>query len=184
MHSLTQQDYYDLGNDTERWWRECIKGLMPHLRHVPRCRGYDFKGEFEGAVVYVDCKFLRSTYRKKGWIEVKTWGKVTGIFDTAKTYFSNPDVEVYIAIMTEGRHYLVDAKALLREWQAGRLMMNEGTATDDRGNKTNCRHFEMDGWNDPRFCLIEGPMKTDLWKPTTPIGKLVNINAWTQGEWI
>jgi hypothetical protein len=180
---MTKQDYWDLGADTERWWREHIKPVMPHLRHIPRCRGYDFKGEFEGSTVYIDTKFLRSEYRMKGWIEVMTWGKLTGIIGTAKEHFSDNNTSVYIGVMTEGKHYLIDAKELLREWNAGRLELHVGTSTDDSGTTTANKYFVIDGWADPKYCVIEGPMKEELWKPRTEIGKRIDIKDWMNGTW-
>ena len=180
---LTREDYYNLGADTERWWREHIRPVMPHIRHTPRARGQDFKGTFEGHDVYVDVKFLRSEYRMKGWIEVKTWGKLTGIIETAKREYNNPTADVFIAIMTQGRHYLIDAKALLREWNGGGLELHKGTSRDDQGEETENRYFVMDGWADPRFCVIEGPLKEELWKPATETCKKINIKDWMEGTW-
>lgn len=180
---LSRQQYYDLGNDTERWWRENVRGVMAHLRHTPRCKGYDFKGEDGGITVYADVKFLRTEYRQKGWIEVKTWGNITGIIGTARDNYSDPNVEVYIVVMATGTWHLIDAKALLKEWNEGRLPMHSGTATDDEGRTTETKYWLIDGWTDPRFCIAAGPLKTELWKPQTQIGQKVDINAWMEGEW-
>ena len=180
---MTQTDYYDLGHDTERWWREHVKSIMPHLRHTPRCRGYDFKGEFGGSTVYIDVKFCRSLYRQLGWLEVKTWGKLTGIFQTAKDNYNNPDVDVFIVILHCGKFHLLDAKQILSSWLRGELQLLKGTSTADDGETTDNRHFKIDGFDDPRFQMIEGPMKPELWKPQTPIGKRVAINEWMTGEW-
>jgi len=180
---LTRQDYYDLGADTERWWREHIKVIMPHLRHTPRSRGHDFKGEFEGSDVYVDVKFLREEYRKKGWVEVMTWGKVTGIIHTAKEQMNNPNSSVFIAILTQGHFYMIDAKALIREWSEGNLELHTGTSSDDEGTVTTNKHFIMNGWTDPRFLVIEGPLKESEWKPKTEVGKRINISDWMEGTW-
>jgi hypothetical protein len=181
---LTRQQYYDLGNDTERWWREHVRGVMAHLRHTPKCRGHDFKGQDGPLTVYVDVKFLREEYRQKGWIEVKTWGKLTGIIETAREHFDNPHVETYITVLAEGRWHLLDARSLIEEWTACRLPLHTGTATDDEGNTTETKYWLIDGWTDPKFCVAHGPLKPQLWKPQTQIGKQVDINAWMEGEWI
>ena len=180
---MKQTDYYDLGHDTERWFREHVKSIMPHLRHVPRCRGYDFIGEFEGSTVYVDVKFCRSLYRQLGWLEVKTWGKLTGIFQTAKDNYNNPDVDVFIVILHCGKFHLLDAKQILSSWLRGELELLKGTSTSDDGETTDNRYFKLNGFDDPRFQMIEGPMKPELWNPQTPIGGRVDINEWMKGEW-
>ena len=180
---MNRQDYYDLGNDTERWWREHVKSIMPHLRHTPRCRGYDFKGEFEGSTVYIDVKFCRSLYRQQGWMEVKTWGKLTGIIETAKEHYNNPRVDVMMVVLHCGKFHLVDVKEILRSWQKGELELLKGTSTDDNGETTENRYFRLNGFDDPRFQIIEGAMKPELWKPTTSIGKKVDIGLWMKGEW-
>lgn len=181
--ALEQQEYYDLGNDTERWWRAHLTTTMPHLRHTPRCRGYDFKGSFEGHTIYVDTKFLREEYRVQGWIEVSTWGKLTGIISTAKEHYSDDSVAVFIAVLAHGQHYMIDAKALLAAWHQGSLQLHKGTSTDDRGQTTPNRHFVIDGWDDSRFTLFGGPLYLKHWAPTTPIGRLVDIDKWMMGEW-
>lgn len=181
---LNKQDYYDLGYDTERWWREHIKKVMPHVRHTPRNRGYDFKGEYEGMTFYVDVKFLRSEYRQKGWIELVSWGKVTGIIQTAKDNFKNDNVEVYIAILHQGRHYLIDAKEVVGAFSRGELNIHSGVSRDDRGVQTMNKHVIMDGFSDPRFCIIEGPLNTELWNPKTDICKRIDIEAWMNGEFV
>lgn len=178
---MTQQEYYDLGSDTERWWRRHTGGIMPHLRHTPRCRSHDFKGTFEGDDIFIDVKFLRTPYRVPGWIEVRTWGKLSGIISTARDNMRNPRAGCYIAVLAEGRHYLIDAKALLSSWEGGELILQEGRSTDDNGDCTENKHFVMKGWNDPRYCVIEGPLDTGLWNPSTPIGKTLDMAAWMEG---
>jgi hypothetical protein len=180
----TQQDYWDLGADTERWWREHVRSTVPHLRHTPRCKGYDFKGEFEGGTLLVDVKFLTVPYREKGWIEVKTWGKVTGIMQSAKEHFNNPKTDVYLAVVTEGEHYLYDVKEIIRDIQNGTLTLNKGTCTDNMGNETEAVSVKLDGWADNRYLVFRGPMKEDLWAPQTAFGKGMNIFKWFVGEGI
>lgn len=181
---MRQQDYWDLGADTERWWREHFKDVMPHLRHIPRCKGYDFKGEFEGHTLFIDVKFTREEYRQKGWIETVSWGSVTGIIETAKKHFYDDTVSVYIAVLAEGRHYLIDAKALLQAWMSGQIEMHTSQMRDDTGQVTDGKYFQMMGWNDDRFCILEGALKEELWKPRTEIGKKVDIEEWMNGIWM
>jgi hypothetical protein len=50
----TWQDYFDLGNDTERWWRSHVNGIGSHLIHTPRAGGYDFRGTVGDESVFID----------------------------------------------------------------------------------------------------------------------------------
>ena len=180
---MKKEDYWDLGADTERWWREHVKTTIPHLRHITRCRGYDFKGDYEGETLLIDCKFLREEYREKGWIEIKTWGKITGIMETAKEHYHNPKVNVYLAVMAHGHHYLYDVKSIITAIQDGSLPLVKGKSIDDTGAETDNVHVVMKGWNDPRFLILSGPMKTQLWKPKTQIGRDIIIEKWMEGVW-
>lgn len=180
---MERADYYDLGHDTERWWREHIKGVMPHLRHTPRARGQDFRGAFEGSTVFIDVKFCRARYRQPGWIEVKSWGKITGIVQTAREYYGDPTASVFIAVLEAPSWHLIDVKELLREWEAGRLQLEAGTSTDDEGQTTPNWHWCMRGWEDERFRVISGPLREELWKPMTEIGKRMDMTQWMNGTW-
>jgi hypothetical protein len=180
---MNRQDYYDLGADTERWWRDHVKAIMPTLRHTPRCRGYDFRGDFEGATVYIDVKFCRSEYRQKGWLEAKTWGKTTGIIQTALDNYKNANVDVYIVILHCGKFHMLDAKKILASYERGELPLLTGTSTDDNEEKTTNRFWQLNGFDDPRFQVIEGPMKLEHWKPSTEIGKRIDIKNWMKGVW-
>lgn len=181
MGPQTQQEYWDLGRETERWWREHVKVVMPHIRHIPKCKGYDFKGEVEGQLTYIDAKFLTVPYRQKGWIEIKTWGNVTGIMQTGKEHFYNPQIDVLLAVMTEGMHYLYDVKAIINDIQNGTLPLNKTVCTDKMGNQTEAVNVVMKGWDDERYMLISGPMKTSHWKPRTAFGKQMDVDAWMVG---
>jgi hypothetical protein len=182
----TQQDYWDMGADTERWWREHIRPhpLLKAIKHTPKCRGYDFMGKFEEHTFYIDTKFLTVPYREKGWIEIKTWGKVTGIMQTGKEHFNNPNASVYPAIMTEGEFYLYDVKAIIHDIQAGILPLNKGTCIDNMGNETASVSVKMDGWNDSRYRAINGPLHLKHWKPQTAFGKGMDMDKWFKGEGI
>jgi len=181
MGPQTQEEYWDLGSETERWWREHVKVVMPHIRHIPKCKGYDFKGEIMGQLTYIDAKFLTVPYREKGWIEIKTWGKVTGIMRTGMEHFYNPQVDVLLAVMTEGEHYLYDVKAIIRDIQSKVLPLNKTVCIDKMGNKTVAVNVVMNGWDDKRYMLIRGPMSTDTWKPRTAFGKQMDVDAWMVG---
>ena len=180
---MKKEDNWDLGADTERWWREHIKTTIPNLRHMARCRGYDFKGEYAGQTLLIDCKFLREEYREKGWIEIKTWGKITGIMETGKAYYYDPKVHVYLAVMAHGHHYLYDVKAIITAIQDGRLPLVKGKSVDDTGAETDNVHVVMNGWDDPRFIVFGDRLDTKKWKPQTQIGKDIIIEKWMEGVW-
>lgn len=179
----TQQDYWDMGADTERWWREHVRSTIPHLRHVS-CKGYDFRGVFEENTLLVDVKFYTVPYREKGWIEVKTWGNVTGIMQSAKEHYNNPKTDVYLAVLIEGQHYFYDVKEIIRDIQKGILPIIDGTCTDNMGNVTPSKSVKLDGWNDSRYLIFQGPMKKDYWKPQTAFGKGMDMDKWFKGEGI
>jgi len=184
MGPQTQQDYWDLGSETERWWRAHVKVVMPHIRHIPKCKGYDFKGEVEGQLTYIDAKFLTVPYRTKGWIEIKSWGKVTGIMETGKEHFYNPQVDVLLAVMTEEHHYLYDVKAIIRDIQSGVLPMHKTIMTDSMGNQTEGVNVVINGWDDERYMIISGWMDEAKWKPKTAFGKQMDVDAWFAGNGI
>jgi len=177
------KDYFDLGNDSERWWKAHLKGLGVHLVHVPRARGYDFRGEMGDDLVFIDVKFCRTAYRVPGWVEVFTNGKLTGIIETAKTHINNPNVQVHLVVMESGVWYMHDVKEMLYAWQRGELQFHHGTSKDDIGNVNANRHWRMKGWDDPRFLVAKGPLNSKLWEPRTTIGKAMNVDKWMTGVW-
>ena len=179
----TWQDYFDLGNDTERWWRSHLGGLGIHLVHTPRASGYDFRGTMGDDAVFIDVKFCRMKYRSPGWVEVFTNGKLSGIIKTAKEHYNNPNVQVNLVVLESGWWYLYDVKEMLTHWQRGELQFNEGRSRDDMGNDKANRHWQMKGWDDERFLVAKGPLKAELWNPRTTIGGKMNVDKWMTGVW-
>jgi len=182
----TQQDYYDMGNDTERWWREHIRPhpLLKHIRHTPRAKGHDFSGEFEGHKFYIDTKFTTVPYRQKGWIEIMTYGNVTGIMRTGEEQLDNDNATVCLVIMTEGEFYLYDVKAIINDIKERVLNVKLQPVIDNMGNKTIAGSVKMAGWDDPRYRLINGPLHIKHWKPQTAFGKQMDMTAWFAGAGI
>ena len=179
----TWQDYFDLGNDTERWWKSHVKGLGVHLVHTPRARGYDFRGSLGDDQVFIDVKFCRTKYRCPGWVEVFTNGKLAGIIETAKECYDKPNVQVHLVVMESGWWYLYDVKEMLTHWQRGQLPFHEGKVKDDIGNSNASRHWRMKGWDDERFLVAKGPLQSKLWQPRTKIGESMNVDKWMTGVW-
>jgi len=175
------QDYFDIGNDTERWWRKHVGGMGIHLVHSPRAKGYDFRGEMGDEKVYIDVKFCRSKYRQPGWTEVFTNGKLTGIIKTAKENYNDDNVQVHICVLESGNWYLLDVKEMLRYWQKGELGFIDGRSKDDIGNNNRNRHWQLRGWDDERFLIARGPLKAELWDPQTRVGKAMDVNQWIKG---
>lgn len=180
---MRRNDYYDIGHDTERWWREHVRGIAPGLRHS-QAKGWDFHGNVEGIEVFIDVKLYRTRYRNPGWIEARSWGKPTGIVQTAIRHRRDPNVEVYIAALHCGRWYLLDVKAMLEAHARGELPLHKQATWADDGEKCEeAAHWQMNGWSDTRFLIAEGPLNPKHWNPRTTIGKSIDINAWMEGEW-
>ena len=181
----TAQDYWDLGADTERWWREHMRerDFIPHLRHTS-CKGYDFSGSFAGKKIFVDVKFYTEPYNQRGWIEVASRGKLTGIFQTAKEHYYDPNTFVYLALLVEGEHWLYDVKELWNGIKEGDLTVTEKVVTDRKGDTAVVKSITIGGWEDPRYRIINGPLNLKYWKPQTAFGKGMDMNKWFKGEGI
>lgn len=179
----TWQDYFDLGNDTERWWRAHTKGVGIHLVHTPRAKGYDFRGSMGDDQVFIDVKFCRTKYYCPGWVEVFTNGKLSGIIQTAKEYYKHDNVQVHLVVMEAGWWYLYDVKEMLTYWMKGELQLQGGSAKDDIGNVNASRHWQMRGWDDNRFLVAKGPLQAKHWQPKTKIGEAMDVNKWMTGVW-
>jgi hypothetical protein len=177
-------DFYALGEDTERWWREHVRHTMPHLRHA-KAKGYDFKGHHEEVTTLIDVKFCRTQYRCPGWIEVKSRGKLTGIVNSAKESYNDMNTLVGLVVMECGKWYLHDVKGMLLAWRNSELPIINTPVWDEAEGKSNRGwNWQMKGWNDPRFLICEGPLRKELWKPRSTLGKRLDIDAWFEGEFI
>jgi len=180
---MKRDEYYDIGYDTERWWREHVRGIAPGLRHS-QAKAYDFHQKPQGMEAFIDVKLCRTRYRKPGWVECKSWGKTTGILRTAIEHRRNPNIEVFIAVLHCGQWHLLDMKAMLERHAEGALPIRKQDVWADDGERCEgSSHWQLNGWSDPRLLIAEGPLLTKHWAPTTTIGKSINIDAWMEGEW-
>jgi hypothetical protein len=180
---MNWQQHFDLGADTERWWREHIRQSMPYLRHTG-AKEWDFKGKCDDTTVLVDVKFCKTRYRKPGWIEVKSWGKLTGIVNAAKSVYNDDNTLVSLVVLHCGWWFMYDVKLMLQAWRGGTLPLEESNVWDDaQGEHIKGWNWQMKGWEDERFLIQCGPLRKELWNPRTSIGEKVDINAWFEGEW-
>lgn len=175
----TYQDYFDLAYDTEKWWREHVK--MMNLRHIPKCKGYDFRGTMDDMTYYVDVKFHRTVYNVKGWMEVMTNGKFTGIVQTAVDNYTNENVAVYIVFVHEGKWHLHDVKEMIKLHFTKGLDLIAGTSKSDMYEEKSNKHWILNGFSDPRTLVVEGPMRLELWQPMTQTGRAFDMKNWIKG---
>ena len=174
----TMQDYFDLGNDTEKWWKQTVSNFMP-CRAAGRCRTHDLvHTSATGHKFYIDVKFWRRPVRKKGWVEAVSRGKRTGIFDKAIETQQIQTASAMIAILDVGMYYLIDANEILTAYKAGELQLHEQTVVDDEGNEAATKYFLLDGFDDPRFLMFSGPMSITNWAPETAVGKSFDMEEW------
>jgi hypothetical protein len=183
MRNLNWNQFFNLGDDTERWWREHVRQTMPHLKHV-KSKGYDFRGDYDDAITFIDVKFCRTQYRRPGWIEVTTRGKITGIIKTAEIAYNHDEFMVGIVVMECGHWYLLDVVEMLRAWRDCKLQLHESSVWDEaQGARIKAKNFQLDGWADDRFLICQGPLRKELWNPRTEIGRRIDIDAWMAGDW-
>lgn len=179
------QKDFELGHDTERWWKQTVKPWFPHLKHV-KAKGYDFRGvshdDDKQWTMLVDTKFCVTRYRKPGWIEVGSWGKMTGIFKTAAEYVDDGGTDVFLVVMDCGKWWSYDVKQLASAIACGVLPLQKQTVTDSEGRKTEVVFIQLKGWDDDRFVYIGGPMDPTAWKPQGVRGKSINISDWMVGR--
>jgi len=183
VSTLTKQDYFDLGFDSEQWLLEHMKATMPALKHDPT-PGYDLKASVHGHTTLIDCKFLKQEYRKPGWIETSNSNKRSGIFESARNFKDDLTVDVRLALMHMGQYYLYDVKAIRSAIISGQLQLSiHQSVVDDCGRKTTCKYIMMNGWSDKRFQVGGGVCNPALWNPQTSIGQGLDINLWMTGKW-
>lgn len=175
----TLNDYYDLGNDTEKWWKETVSNFM-HCKMAPgKCRTHDMTYTSErGHRFYIDVKFWRTPVRKRGWIEAVSRGKRTGIFEKAAEVHKDPSASALLVILDAGVYYVIDANEILNAYQSKQIELNEQTVHDDEGNEAFTKYFLIDGFDDPRFLLFSGPMNITNWAPETDAGKKFDMMTW------
>jgi hypothetical protein len=175
---MATEDDYKIGLDTEKWFEETVKreGGAVELKHKST-DFYDFIGRFGDKLFLLDVKFLQQEYRLKGFFEISAWGKETGIFAVAK---KAENVKVLSAILHCGEYYIIDVKALRAAVERGEVRKY------DRVNAKGCpiTFVVMDGFDDPRFCLIKGKMSTEAWNDLdkTSSLKTMDIDAWMKGQ--
>lgn len=167
-----QSEQYELGRCTEKWFAAHVRHIFPGLRHVS-AKQYDLTAPLydehgkQLSTLFFDVKFYAEKYRTPGWIEIRSWGKITGILQKARKE-QNSSNEVFLVCLHHGHAYVLNAKTIVSDILSGKLEVhNRGFGDNIDSNKQSSYAVLPGGFDNKRYCDVIIPLRPELFKSAT-----------------